>query len=262
MPYVDVNQTTLHYRVEGSGPTAVFVHGYPLDSTLWLDQLDALSDVRTCVAVDLRGHGLSEPTTLTALTMEQHADDVAALVGALGGGAVDLVGLSMGGYVALAFAERHGQMLRSLALVDTKATADSEAGKAGRDNAAVKVVVQGRHVLAADMMEPLLSPKASQMAKARLRSMIEASRYETITGALMGMKDRPDRSAVLPGITVPVAIVVGEDDGVTPPSGAEAMAAAIPGAEVTTIPGAGHLTPIEKPAAVNDALRALFARAG
>ena len=262
MPYLQLDDTVLHYREHGTGPLALFVHGYPLDSTLWLDQLHALSDARRCVAVDLRGFGCSEPTRLEVLTMERHADDLAAAVRALGVGAADVVALSMGGYVALALLERHPTSVRSLALVDTRSEADSEAARKGRDTAAAKLLAQGRSALAGDQLAALLAPSASNLARARLRSMIEGTRYETLIAALEGMKRRADRTDVLARAHIPVAVVVGERDTLTPPAEAQAMANRIAGARFTVVPGAGHLTPIEAPEALESALRGLWGVAG
>jgi len=253
-------KTCLYHREQGSGPLALFVHGFPLDSTMWLDQLSGLADLRRCVAIDLRGFGFSEATTLPALTVERLADDLAATIVSLGKTQADVVALSMGGYVALALAERHPEVIRSLALVDTQAGADDEAGRAGRRAAAVGVVTDGRAAFAEKMMAALLGPDAGPFVQARLRSMIEGCRYETIVASLEGMRLRPDRSAVLPGISVPTAVIVGEDDKVTPPAAAEAMACALPDATLHILAGAGHMTPIEQPEAVSDALRALFLR--
>ena len=89
----------------------------------------------------------SEATTLPALTVERLADDLAATITAMGETQADVVALSMGGYVALALADRHPEVIRSLALVDTQATADDEAGRSGRRAAAVRVVAEGRAAL-------------------------------------------------------------------------------------------------------------------
>ncbi len=262
MPYAEVEGRLLHYREEGTGPVALFVHGYPLDATLWLDQLGALARRRRCIAPDLRGSGLSAPVTGEPLTMERHAADLAGLLDHLEVAQVDLVGLSMGGYVALAFAERSPQRVRSLALVDTRPGPDSAEGRAGRDAAIEQAVTGGRGALADTLLGALLGPRPTAAARARLRTMIETTPYETIVGALAGMRDRPDRTAVLATVTVPAAVIVGAADTVTPPAEAEAMAVALPDATLHVIPGAGHLTPIEQPDAVNDALGALFDRTG
>ncbi|MCP3993976.1 MAG: alpha/beta fold hydrolase [bacterium] len=260
MPYAEFDEVRLHIQQQGSGPVALFIHGFPLDSTMWIDQLNALSDIRRCVAIDLRGFGRSSPVNGAPLTMEQHAADLAAVLDLVSEEQADVVGLSMGGYVALAFAEAYPGRLRSLALLDTKSGADSDEAKAGRDALAERLLVEGRRAIATGMVDGLLAPEASIAARARLLSMIESCPYETIVASLAGMRDRPDRTAALPAISVPSAVVVGESDGVTPPEEAELMAGALSDTVMTIIPGAGHLTPIENPGAVNDALRALLLR--
>lgn len=258
MPMIDVADTRLHYRERGEGPVALFVHGFPLDATMWLDQMVLLSGVRRCIAVDLRGFGRSEPVIDEVLTMERHADDLAAFLDGLAVDAVDLVGLSMGGYVALAFAQLHGKRLRTLALVDTRSEADGAEARIGRDEAAMRLLSHGRRDLADRMENALLAPGAAASVRGRVRTMIEGIRYETVLGALEGMKVRSDRTAFLGRIAVPAAVITGELDAITPPAGARAMAAAISGATYVEIEGAGHMAPMEAPGAVANALRALF----
>jgi pimeloyl-ACP methyl ester carboxylesterase len=254
MPSAAVDGYDIHYRDHGEGPVALLVHGFPLDSTVWLDQVDALADIRRLVAPDLRGFGRSGPAS-GVLSMERHADDLAAICDHIEVPSVDLAGLSMGGYVALAFAERHPERLRSLALIDTKAAADDERAKANRDMMAVRVVVEGREALADEMMEALLAPGASLPAKGRLRTMVESTPVETIVAALEAMKARPDRTSVVASFTGPLTAIVGEHDRLTTQADAEAMVSAVLGSVVTVIRGAGHLTPIESAADVTAALR-------
>ena len=140
MPMVTINGRELHFARQGSGPLAVLIHGYPLDHTMWLDQLSGLSGVRTTVALDLPGYGMSERVTGQPLTMHQLADDVAGLIRELGESSADVVGLSMGGYVALALWERHQDVVRTLVLANTRAAAESEEGRAGREAQAVAAV--------------------------------------------------------------------------------------------------------------------------
>lgn len=257
MRFVDVNGTTLAYEETGAGPPAVFVHGFPLDHRVWLDQLEGLGDFRRCVALDLRGFGRSDPTAWAVLTMEALADDVASLITALGVPSADIVALSMGGYVALALWERHPDTIRSLALLDTRSGADSDAGRAGRAEMAELVTAEGAVGLV-PRLGGLLAPGAPLRPRARLRGMVEAVPTETIVAALEGMARRPDRTGILAGISVPTLVVVGEEDGLTPPETAEHMAGEIPGARLEVIPGTGHLPPIEAPDAVNEALRAFW----
>jgi 3-oxoadipate enol-lactonase len=261
VPIAVVDGAEIAYTDAGSGPVVLFVHGFPLDSTMWAEQAERL-DRRRAVCVDLRGFGRSSPVTTDRLTMDRHADDLAGVIDHIEVDRVDLVGLSMGGYVALAFAERHPERLRTLALIDTKATADTDEGRAGRDQAAARLLEHGRQAFAAGMAPTLLAPQAGTWLVARVRQMIESTRYETIVAALAGLRDRPDRASVLTATSVPVAVLVGEHDAITPPSAAEAMAALAEGITLDVIPGAGHMSPVETPDEVARVLAGLFARGG
>ncbi len=257
MPHITVNDHEFFYREQGSDSVALFIHGFPLDSTMWLEQIQILSDSRRCIAPDLRGFGRSSPSTRSVLSMEDHADDLVAFLDALGIDTVDLVGLSMGGYVALAFAEHHPERLRTLALVDTKSTEDSADAKGGRDAAAERVAAEGRSGLAADMIGVLVAESASTWTRSRLRTMIESTPAESIVAALKGMKHRPDRTTVLSTLTVPVAVIVGEHDVLSPIAEANHMAVAAGGA-LTVVAGVGHMSPIEDPPSVAETLRTLW----
>lgn len=257
MPHITVNDHEFFYREQGSGSVALFVHGFPLDSTMWLEQIQMLAGTRWCIAPDLRGFGRSSPSIRSVLSMEDHADDLVALLDALAIEQVDLVGLSMGGYIALAFAERHPGRLRTLTLVDTKSTEDSPDAKAGRDGAAERVAVEGRSGPADDMINVLVAESASNWTRARLRTMIESTPAETIVAALKGMKQRPDRTPVLSNLSVPAAVIVGEYDMLSPIAEADHMAVTVGGA-LTVVPDAGHMSPIEDPATVAAALRTLW----
>ena len=254
MPFARVNGAMLYYREAGEGDLAIFVHGFPLDHSVWLDQIQGLAHVRRCVAPDLRGFGRSDPLAEPSLAMESIADDIAGLVAALGCTSADVVGLSMGGYAALALCELRPSVVRTLTLVSTRATPDSAEARTAREALADQLVEEGRVVFAGRMMAALLSPQSSRAMRGRLRSMIEGTRYETMLAALEGMKERPDRSALLPRISVPTLVVAGREDVLTPPSQARAMADQVPGARTVVIPGAGHLCPLERPDEVNSAL--------
>ena len=258
MPFARVNGTMLYYRESGEGRLALFVHGFPLDHTVWLDQLLGLGHVRRCVAVDLRGFGRSEPITDENLSMEIMADDLAALIEALGESDADIVGISMGGYVAMALWALRPEMVRSLTLLDTKATADSMEARASREALIAQVLEHGRVHVANTLGPALVGPEASVSVRARLRSMIEGTRYETMVAALEGMRDRPDRTATLRTLNVPSLVVGGEHDRLTPPAEIRGLAEIIPGARSAIVRGAGHLPPLERPDKVNESIIELF----
>ena len=134
----------IHVSRSGRGPAALFVHGFPLDHTMWSAQTEHLADVAMCLAPDLSGFGASPHDGSEKLSMERHADDLARVLDAEGAERADVVALSMGGYVALAMWELHRDRIRSLTLVDTRAEADDAAGRDKRDEAVARLQETGR----------------------------------------------------------------------------------------------------------------------
>jgi 3-oxoadipate enol-lactonase len=258
VPYARVNGTMLYYREAGEGTLAMFIHGFPLDHSLWLDQLAGLAHVRRCVAVDLRGFGRSDPVVEPTLSMEMLADDVGELIGAVGADQADVVGLSMGGYVALALWELRPELVRTLTLVDTRAAADGPEARQQRQHTIDMVLDKGRGALAVEVIRSLLAPNPPAAVQARVRSMVEGTRYETLVAAIQGMRDRQDRTHLLATVCVPALVIGGEHDPNTTPAQMRALAQAIPGARTVIVPGAGHLSPLERPDPVNEALIELF----
>jgi pimeloyl-ACP methyl ester carboxylesterase len=243
-------------REMGEGPPVVLLHGYPLDGAMWSGVARLMSERFRVIKPDLPGRG--DNPGAVAPSLEAYADFVAALLAQLPAPA-GLAGFSMGGYVALALMRRRAP-IGALALVDTRATADDDAGKTARNDAIATVQSRGVAAIAEAMTPRLLSAdgmKARDLAD-RVRRLIERQTPETVAADLEAMRDRPDSTDVLPSIRVPTLIVVGEADALTPPAASEAMAAAIPGARLVRIPGAGHLTPMERPRAVAATLTEFF----
>lgn len=257
-----VNGVSLAVEVRGKGPAVLFVHGYPLDRTMWAPQLADLEGYRL-IAPDLRGLGLSDAPDL-GYSMQTYADDLAALLEALQVDEVVLVGLSMGGYVAFEFLRRHRERVRALVLMDTRADADAPEVRRARDQSASLAREQGAAAIAEQMLPKLLAPGATQSMPhvvERVRGMMLASPVAGIAGALAAMRDRIDSTALLATLDdLPTMIVVGEDDKVTPVELARAMASAVPGARLEIVPGVGHLPTLEAPSEVN-ALLADFLKA-
>jgi 3-oxoadipate enol-lactonase len=259
-----VNGVTLSYEERGTDkpgrPPVVLLHGFPLDSRMWEAQLPVLADAgRRVIAPDLRGFGKSKSDT--PFTLESLADDVHALLTAIGASPCVLVGLSMGGYVALAYAKKYAGDLRGLALVDTKAETDTAEGKQGRQKMIDLVRKEGSKAIADQMLPKMLAKDAAEQRPQQaqsLRRIMEACPPKTIEHALAAMHDRPDRSGELASIKVPTLVIVGESDAITPPNVAEAMKQKIPNAQLVVIKGAGHMAPMEQPEQVNRALKAFL----
>ncbi len=247
---------TIAWEEAGEGaPPVLFVHGYPLDRALWAAQLEGLHRHRL-LAPDLRGFGDSATSNPPALSIDQHADDLANFLDRLEIGRAVVVGLSMGGYVALAMAERHRDRLAGLVLVDTRAGADDAAGRAGRDATIATINGGGGRDVVRGLAPRLFTADTPASVRDPVVARMEAIPPEGLVAALGAMRDRPDRSDLLPTLAgLPTLVLVGSDDRITPPAEARAMAGAIPGAELVVVEGAGHLTPVERPEAVNDALQ-------
>lgn len=248
---------------EGSGVPLVLLHGFPLDHRMWSDVVASLPGEPTVVAVDLPGLGES-PVGPEPASVEAAADATADALAAAGITRAVVGGLSMGGYVALALAERHPELVVGLGLVDTKSTADTEEARANRLRVADAVTGSGTVDAVLGMPAALLGATSKAVRPhltARLEEWIRTQRPAGIAWSQRAMAARPDRTDVLAGFPGPVAVVVGEEDTVTPVAEAEHMAAAASHAQLVVVPAAGHMSAVEEPAAVADALGDLLARA-
>ena len=253
---------SLVYEEAGHGQATIFVHGYPLDHTMWKPQLQGLRVHVRCIAPDLRGFGESEGTGESS-SMDDFASDLVGLMDELRVERAALCGLSMGGYVALAFAEHWPDRLSGLVLANTRSGADSEAAREARLKSATTAQEQGADAIVDGLLPRMLAestraqrPEVSE----QVRQMMARQPVSGIAGALRGMAGRPDRTSVLSRIRCPALVITGSADALIPPSESEAMAAAIPGAKLVIIPEAGHLSNLEQPEAFNAALREFFLR--
>jgi 3-oxoadipate enol-lactonase len=247
------------YRDEGTGDRAVvFVHGFPFRSSLWDLQIPvAIEAGHRVVAPDLPGFGASDvPAERSAYSIDRYADVVGGLVGELRLDRVVLVGLSMGGYIALAVARRHPGILAALVLADTRADPDTPEGRQTRSDQQAQVAAQGDVTPLVDgLLTRILSDSSPRHAEVRafLGEMMHSTAPAGWIGALEAMKTRQDQTDLLPTISVPTLVVVGEADALVPLEVAEAMAKSIPEARLEVVPEAGHVANLENPGVFNRA---------
>jgi 3-oxoadipate enol-lactonase len=243
-------------------PPLILLHAFPLDHHVWKETRGLLAAGHRVVLMDFRGFGRSAPAP-PPYSMELLADDVRAVMDALGIERAVLGGVSMGGYVALAFLAAHPQRLAGLALVDSRATPDTPEAKEGRGRMAELARRDGARAVVEEMLPKFFAPETERQRPELVdwaRRLGEAASVDGIVGALAAMRDRPDRGELLEGVQIPVTVVVGEHDAITPPEDSKKMAERIVGSELIVVPAAGHLAPLEQPAAVADALRRLLER--
>jgi pimeloyl-ACP methyl ester carboxylesterase len=245
------------YEAQGSGPLVVFLHGIGGNRTNWYEQLEQFGDHFCAVTWDARGYGASDDSPQT-LKFSDYADDLNRLLDHLKAERAHLVGLSMGGMILQDFYARYANRVATLSLVDTSAGFGVASEEAKRDFLARRLEPLEKGLTPTDIapgvVEVLAGKSAPEAVRAKLRASISALRVEPYKQALHAIVTTDFRS-VLPKITVPTLVIVGDEDVVTPPAASDFLVANVPGASLATIPQAGHLTNIEKPEAFKAALR-------
>lgn len=245
MPRIDRDGVGIYYEVHGDGPPLLLTHGYSSTSAMWHGQVDALAKEHKLILWDMRGHGQSDyPDDLAAYSEALTVGDMAAILDAVGAERAVIGGLSLGGYMSLAFYRAHPQMTRALLIVDTGPGFKKDDARAAWN---------ARALATADRLDreglAMLQSATRERATARHRDA------KGLALAARGMLTQRDARVIelLPDIKVPSLIVVGADD--TPfLAASDTMAAKIPGAQKVVIPAAGHAVNIDQPEAFVDAV--------
>lgn len=256
MSQLRVNGIELAYDDVGAGPPVLFLHGFPFNRSMWREQLELLAPDFRVIAPDLRGQGQTAVSN-GPVTMELMAQDVVALLDALEISRAAICGLSMGGYVALALYRMFPARVSALVLADTRAVADTDEGKQGREQQAQQALQEGMATIADAMLPRLVAPitvaKHPEVV-ARVREMILKTDPMGAAAAQRAMARRLDHSDFLPQVTVPALIICGELDQLTPVAESEKLHHLIAGSQLQIIESAAHVSNLEQPAAFNRAL--------
>lgn len=236
----------------GQGLPFLFAHGFPFDHTMWTAAAERLSDDFRVILPDLRGFGKSALDAFSSngtTEMADFADDLAALLDEMGIERTVFCGLSMGGYIAMAFAEKYPQKFAGLILCDTKTAADTQEAAAGRRKLAETVFETGTEPLLNGIpnliSEYTLENKPEKVAF--LREMILRQPVDGIAAAALGMANRPDTTENLAKIPLPTLVIGGEDDRLSPPASMGKIAEFLPNGTHFAVENAGHLLPLERP---------------
>jgi pimeloyl-ACP methyl ester carboxylesterase len=265
-----VDDTEYYVYLKGSGPILLFAHGFPFDSRLYLPAVADLASRFTCVVPDLRGFGRTKlganghnSVGLPRVTMGRFADDLAILAAILScqrrfrEEKIIFCGLSMGGYISLAFAHRRPERLAGLVFCDSNASPDPIDKAQGRRLLANTINALKIPEVVDKMIPALLAPEtlAEQPDVVEYLHDIMASQSAAAFAAgARGMAIRPDSNDVLAEIQVPVLVLGGEQDHISPPDELDNIAAKISNATRATIPRSGHLPPLENPSAFAKAI--------
>jgi pimeloyl-ACP methyl ester carboxylesterase len=245
MPKLDRDGVKIHYEVEGRGPAVLLTHGFSATGEMWRGQVAALKDRFQVITWDMRGHGRSDyPDEQGAYSEAATVADMAAILDAVGVERAVIGGLSLGGYMSLAFHLAHPQRTRALLIIDTGPGYKNDQARDGWN--ANAIARAGRYE--AEGLGDL----------SRASAEVRAANHRDATGlarAARGMLTQRDARVIesLPAIAVPSIVIVGEND--TPfLAASDYMAAKIPGAKKAVIPNAGHAANIDNPEAFNAAL--------
>lgn len=246
----------VQWRESGAGRPVLFVHGFPFHGGMWQAQLDGLPPDRRWIAPDLRGFGGSGAGD-GPYSLDDLAGDLYALLDELELERTTLCGLSMGGYICFAFWRTYPERVRALALCDTRAGADGAEARAARLESAERARREGSAFLVEEMIPRLLAPETRrerpEVVRA-LREIMESASGEAVARAQEAMAARPDSMPLLRDIRVPVLLLAGAEDIITPPAELEAMDAVLQDSRLAIVPGAGHVPPVEQPAEFNRTL--------
>jgi 3-oxoadipate enol-lactonase len=261
MEKISINHIQLAYDRRGDGPPLVLLHGYPLDHHLWDQVVPLLTDTFDVILPDLRGFG--ESTTVDSpYTMDDYASDIAALLDHLEIQKAAIVGHSMGGYVALAFARLYPERVRGLGLVSSQVLADAPDRKEGRYKSAKDVSENGIDSVIATMTPKFTSDEKLQ---AFARESMERQPPAAYIGALKAMAERMDSTSLLSSLResqggafhFPVVLIHGDADALIPIDRAREVKAALPQAHLVEISGAGHMPMMEAAQKTAEALKHL-----
>lgn len=237
----------------------VLLHAYPLDGRMWDGQLDAWPKLARVHPIHLPGFGPGSDAPLPA-SIDDMAAAVHLYVREKGLQRFVLGGLSMGGYVALAYWRRYGGEGRvaGMVLANTRALPDDEAGRTGRDAAIEAIRSRGADGVVDRLLPRLLPGGEENRLAGQVRAIAREQRTEALEVAMRCMRDRPDSSSILGSIAVPTLVIAGELDPISPPAEMKAMADRISGATFAAIPECGHLSNLEQPAAFDAAVRSFL----
>lgn len=260
--YCHIGSRTIAYLDSAPGKSDlrayVLLHAFPIGANLWEPQIRSIPQGWRLITPDLRGFGGStDLDSISALSMADYSGDIIDLLDELGVKHAVIGGCSMGGYAALALYQARPELFDGLVIANSRAGADSPEARANRRNMLALVDREGPSGIAREMMPKLIGKttrETNPSIEANVRRLIKQQSPVAIRSAIHRMMHRPDSTPLLAQVSVPSLVITGEEDEMIPVDESRKMAAAINGARLVIIPGAGHLANLEQPDAFNNAL--------
>jgi 3-oxoadipate enol-lactonase len=259
-----VNGIELACDDQGTGEAVVFVHGHPFNRSMWLPQVEAFRGSARVITLDLRGYGDSTlAPNAQRSTLDEFAEDMAVVLDRLGIEQATVVGLSMGGQIAMEFARAFPKRVRGLVLAATFADAETSEGMINRNRIADRILAEGMAVLGCEVLPKLIGPASMTRlphVAANVYRMICTTNPRAAAAALRGRAMRRDYNNFLSTLHVPTLIVVGTDDAYTTVAQAEDMHRRMLHSTLEIFEGIGHMPNLEDPERFNSVLRELLKR--
>ncbi len=241
------SQIHLAYEDSGAGRPLVLLHGFCGSSAYWTKTSELLNSDYRVIAPDLRGHGRSEAPDVR-YTVEMMADDLVALIQRLELDKPVLLGHSLGGYVALAFAEKYPELISGFGLVHSTARPDDDQGKANRNKAIETIKEKGMEPFIDGLIPKLFAPDHLESMAGSIQTALEigyATKPEGAIHTAEAMRDRPDRNKVLRDAGLPILLVAGGEDQIIPAE--KTFSVQAPHITQARIEQAGHMSMMEAP---------------
>ena len=253
------NNQTVSYIEEGSvnAPTIIFIHGFPLNKAMWNKQVGELKENYRVIAYDIRGHGNSNASD-DDFSIELFVVDLLSLMDALKIDKTILCGLSMGGYIALNAIENYPERFNAIILCDTNCTDDVPEVKENRMKAIESIKVKGIEQYAGESLKKLFAPVSFSNhieEIAVVKEMIMKTHKQSLFKTMHALAERKETCTKLHEIKVPVLIMVGKEDEITPPDKALSMQEKIKGSIIHILDHAGHLSNMENSREFNKQLK-------
>ncbi len=255
---ISVNNLTVSYIDEGqtSSPKIIFIHGFPFNKSMWRKQIEILKENYRVIAYDIRGHGSTDAGS-DNFSIELFVNDLLGLMDTLNIDKSILCGLSMGGYIALNAIENYPERFNALLLCDTNCSEDIPEAKEKRMKAIESIKENGLEQYAKESLKKLFAPISFSKHSEEtvfVKEMIMKTSEQSLFKTLHALAERKETCARLHQIRVPVLIMVGKEDEITPPDAAMLMHEKIKGSSIRIIDHAGHLSNLENSVEFNNQL--------